>query len=958
MKKRKVGYLVLSLLLGMSILLSACGGNKPKVTVDENGLATWEAMEGATGYEIAFVYEVNGTPVNDGDEVIQATSVQIPEGFCLHIRAVYEDGSYSNTCTTDYYGEKYVVMEEQGEDGDEVYSPYIPHISVDENGLATWDPIEGAIAYEVLYIKNDNGMPLQVLAEVITETSARIPNGYCLHIRAVFEDENRMEGYATTEYFGEVTLSRSNNPYYNYDVDWEALSQWELVSNINLDSVEKKEDGSVWFEALGPGGEVMRFWGEDITISEAGITFGKDGRIMALDAIGRIYNAYVGISEPGNSENNVCVFGGYNFSGNKHADSIEEIMSSTGLARYTNSGIAEAGYEWYDLANFQPNYVGIGALPFNYPAGAGMNKDAFTLSTYTICYDDSSYHTGIRDMGLYFDDYGAHMEGQQYMVEKEGLYDLDAKVTPFALALVPDLQHELYPLTTEEAIINNAYSIEGSTGNRFRVGDLKDAEGNVLDKETAKVYDGTTLEVTLGQYTIDMALTVMPRFVGAQTMHDLVPYAFPEATGDLNTLVIPIAWQDDSPEVADTNYAYFRSALGRVADMGGNITDYSDEYEGRFSLSEYFDIASYGKLSINSYMTDWYQVPYTFEEMKDQNISEEFVNNTLDWLYATYPDTDWTRFDKDANGYFDAVIFVNAGETDNDDGFLIDSFGGGVLFRSTYTNSLAGTIERPGMNCYTNAHIGLISGNVLIHEFGHNLGLIDYYDVTYSGINAVGEYDMQSGSYGDWNAYSKFAAGWISPEIVTDLKSGESVEIEIGSMAVTGDAIVIPPADSAYDGSPFAEYMMVDLFTPEGTNLYDAEEFGLEDAVGVRIYHVNAEMEYREEKSDNIFDPITCPIGTVHVANEYKYDEFGYYHIEVLQSGGDNTFTDLNNLDTRFSEDDLFKAGDVFTAENYDEFLYEGRMDDGSVFGYEIKVVSIEPDANGEYKAVIRITRQ
>ena len=151
MKKRVRLLIVCILALSLAFVLAACGGNKPKVTVDENGLATWEAMEGATGYEIEFVYEVNGTPVNDGAEVIQATSVQIPEGFCLHIRAVYEDGSYSNTCTTDYYGEKYVV---EGDDY-EGPAPEIPQVLVDENGLATWEPIEGAIAYEVKYVKDD-----------------------------------------------------------------------------------------------------------------------------------------------------------------------------------------------------------------------------------------------------------------------------------------------------------------------------------------------------------------------------------------------------------------------------------------------------------------------------------------------------------------------------------------------------------------------------------------------------------------------------------------------------------------------------------------------------------------------------------------------------------------------------------------------------------------------------------
>ena len=55
---------------------------------------------------------------------------------------------------------------------------------------------------------------------------------------------------------------------------------------------------------------------------------------------------------------------------------------------------------------------------------------------------------------------------------------------------------------------------------------------------------------------------------------------------------------------------------------------------------------------------------------------------------------------------------------------------------------------------------------------------------------------------------------------------------------------------------------------------------------------------------------------------------------------------------------DSTAAGDVFTAEKYSEFLTNGKMDDGSEFGYSVEVVSIDRDAAGEYNAVIRITRQ
>jgi hypothetical protein len=95
-------------------------------------------------------------------------------------------------------------------------------------------------------------------------------------------------------------------------------------------------------------------------------------------------------------------------------------------------------------------------------------------------------------------------------------------------------------------------------------------------------------------------------------------------------------------------------------------------------------------------------------------------------------------------------------------------------------------------------------------------------------------------------------------------------------------------------------------------------------------------------------------IGTVNIANDYK--DSGKYHIELLQRGGDNTFTDLLNTRAQFAPQDLFRTGDVFTAERYSEFLTDGRMDNGSEFGYTIEIVSIEENG-ADSTATIRITR-
>jgi hypothetical protein len=191
---------------------------------------------------------------------------------------------------------------------------------------------------------------------------------------------------------------------------------------------------------------------------------------------------------------------------------------------------------------------------------------------------------------------------------------------------------------------------------------------------------------------------------------------------------------------------------------------------------------------------------------------------------------------------------------------------------------------------------------------------------------------------------------------VTGLEKGQSVDVEIGTMTTAGDAILIPGADSAYNNTPFAEYMLVDLFAQESLHEYDAKDYDLDGAVGVRIYHVNATMFGHETMYNSGDEYVWETYGFFKHTNDL--DENGFYQLELIQSGGDNTFTAKDKYGNDVSRDDLFYAGDTFEVEKYKEFFKNGKMDDGTDFGYEIKVVSIEENADGGPKAVIRITRK
>ena len=767
-----------------------------------------------------------------------------------------------------------------------------------------------------------------------------------------------MLGETWENYYG---AKRSCKSFFNYDIDYDNVLIWNALEDIDESSVIRRNDGSVIFETEGPDGEPVRFWGYDITVGEDEVIFHKNGVIVSLDSIGRIFSADPIVSDPGDYDNWITSFGAYDIEFNSNPDSPENMVYTTGYGRYTRDYMDDPSeFPGYELLDFQPNFVGVGCdVPCDGSQGSTFIDDV-TLSDIYVIYEEDSEPTRFREVFLDPDFYGYYLEGERYDAGRE-VYDPGRHIYDFYMWAMPELEHEKYPFTVQQ-MMNSAmegaprYICNISEGNLFEIQGIRGSEGDIRDRFDANIYPGDSIVVAIGEQTFDVKPEIVPQYTTADTMHDLVPYAYTEAKGDLKVLAIPIAWQDEPENAGEDELDEYRAFLGRVEDENGNVTDHTSELpEGLFSLSDYFDRVSYGNLSITTFMTGWYNAPYDFAEHRYQNVDTEFFTEVLDWMYDAYPDVDFSSFDREGNGYFDAVVFLNSGSPEPDGSFSIISFEGAICYRTSYGSEYAGTAERPNINGAVTINSSRFSDNTLIHEFSHILGLIDYYDVTYSGIDAVGGYDMQDSNHGDWNAYSKYAVGWIEPTIVQGLEQGESVDVEIGVMAETGDMIAIPAAGNTMD-DPFTEYIMIDLFDDTGVNSISAHDgiYDIGSKPGVRIYHVDARMEYRDYVSYDALDIEPCPIGTIHFPNAYSRN--GFYNIELIQRGGTNTFTTLGSSRTYVTDEDFFRAGDVFTLEKYNDFFFEGKFDDGSDFGYLVEVVSIT-GADEDAVALVRITR-
>lgn len=712
-----------------------------------------------------------------------------------------------------------------------------------------------------------------------------------------------------------------------------AAPSWDIVAGIDRSSVTT-DGNATFFTATTDDGTPVRFEGTNIAVTAEGIRMEPSSRITSLDAVGKIYSYHAAIMDQ--AESPICdqwlnAGYGYTFSVDKtsvvRASDVHtgEISGYPALVWSPEVGIV--------TADFEPNFIFVTAPEHN--------TVAFTLTSLTISCDPAKKVTAITSAALYPTQYGYYMEGEPYNAAKEDKADAASSTYDFYLLL---------NLETESSSVPQLWFLPRQF---YTVGDLKGADGQVKDKATARVLTGDTLDVTIGDYTLPVALPMAELYTGAQTLKDVRPYSTLSALGEQHALVVPVVWADQTHLVSDEVLALYRKALGSIIDQHGTpVADDSVADDALFSLSEYFATASYGQLSVSTFMTDWYYTDKRFANEYEFVFPEiDFADEVLQWVKATYPELDWTQFDQDGDGYVDALVLISVGLAENE-GYAPGSFGGAVHATATQYGDRAGTQADPQVNCFlTVNHFFLQDGDTttLLHEFSHNFGLNDYYDGTGYGINAVGGYDMQGSSVGDWNAYSKLIVGWMQPQVITGLASGGSVDVTIRSSALTGDVLLLPASGASYDG-PFGEYVMLDLLTPDGVNTYAAAEYALQDTQGVRISHVNANMRRVTEGK--------VPIGMELKGNHYQQDGFGCYNIEVIQAGKENTFTDLDKLYPFLRAEDLFYEGSVFTAEDYDQFFYEGLMDSGMPLGYTVTILSIADDADGIPTATIRITAE
>ena len=389
-------------------------------------------------------------------------------------------------------------------------------------------------------------------------------------------------------------------------------------------------------------------------------------------------------------------------------------------------------------------------------------------------------------------------------------------------------------------------------------------------------------------------------------------------TGQQNVLVIPINF---------TDYKFTEEDEKRLdtAFFG------TSEETGWESVQSYYEKSSYGNFILDGTVLE------PFETNKASTYYAKKYNQGYDADYEVikaalkYYDSqiDYSLYDNNDDGYIDGLYFIYAAPVwyGNDTNSTNDS---DLWWAYVYYYYSEGYEYYDGVEAnyymwagidfmdeaivygdYTDEYID-VNASTYIHETGHLLGLYDYYDYddTVGPDGGLGGADMMDYTVGDHNPFTKIILDWVDPIIV----SNQSITITINSFTETGDVILVSPN---WNSSYFDEYFLIEYYTPTNLNEIHAGYNGLYSISGIRILHVNAQINPNQEKDYELF--------------LYDNSDTAFKLLKPVEADNDNSVERYSIAE----DSDLFQTGDSFgSSTNY-------KLRNGQIVNFNIEIISL-----------------
>lgn len=266
-----------------------------------------------------------------------------------------------------------------------------------------------------------------------------------------------------------------------------------------------------------------------------------------------------------------------------------------------------------------------------------------------------------------------------------------------------------------------------------------------------------------------------------------------------------------------------------------------ENYQGKQSMKQYYQKASHGKLNITFDVYGWYNSGNSYKNYSDSK-GMRLTGNLLKLALAKAEadGADFSKYDNDNDGDVDAVILVHSGEgadgvgdskyiwahrwslsssehsSVNYDGVVIDDYVVGCETRAAN-----------GSNVDNRGYSGI---GQYCHEFGHALGMPDFYASNWGGL---GYWAIMSG--GAWlgkemypsnfNPWCRVQFGWDTP---VELETNSYGEYTLETAANSNQVIKL--VTNRPD-----EYFLLENIQRDGVNV---QQIG----TGLAIFQINEKM--------------------------------------------------------------------------------------------------------------------
>ncbi|GAA2031168.1 immune inhibitor A [Agromyces tropicus] len=467
------------------------------------------------------------------------------------------------------------------------------------------------------------------------------------------------------------------------------------------------------------------------------------------------------------------------------------------------------------------------------------------------------------------------------------------------------------------------------------------------------------------------ASTCKPGEVVNGPLHNNIPDPADYALEDNNSMWV----EDFSPEHYDTMLYTDEGITERVRpDLTGPDGEPGIDISG-YTMKSMYEEMSHGAYTVTGEATPWVMMPHSegwygatrcflndegeyeagaYQGMQGHPDNPLGANalpiDAVAALAAAQPDFPWADYDledqgdrdgdgdyNEPDGVIDHVVLVHAGE---------DKSGGGGA-EGTYaiwahSSAVPGGADIPGTDLKLSNYIVQPEDSgvgVFAHEYGHDLGLPDLYDVSGAGSSDVDFWDlMSSGSHSGpifqsmpthMGLWDKWVLGWADPKVVNPGDDTQTIKVGQSSRPKKGtqDGIKVNLPDK-----------VITLADPHS---------------GDNMWYTGADQDWADIRLSRTVDVPAASDAKFWMWNDYVIEEdWDYGFIEVSTDGG-STWTEQKV----YAED----GSEVTTGDAYGD--PNGRLGDyggkqygltGHTDGWEHHYVDLTPYAGSTVQLRLR----